>query len=234
MLPPGLYNNLIITTREPMKRKKLITRAATFVQKALKDAETGHDWHHVERVMTNARKIMKKEKCNKKIVRLGVLFHDIADPKFHEGNDKKGPALTKAFLKEMGEPPGVIDQVVAIIRNVSWKGGLEKVEDPSIEFQIVQDADRLDAMGAIGIARAFNYGGYTGRKIFDPGIKIKEYKSETEYRESPAPTINHFYEKLLNLKDRMNTKKGKKMAKKRHQFMVDYLDQFNKEMKGKA
>ena len=178
--------------------KKLILKATTsFVKNSLENAEGGHDWNHIERVLNNARLILKKEKANKLVVKLGILLHDIADPKFNDGDENKGPNMAKEFLKETELGESEIEQVEDIIRNISYKGGINKNKKNSKEVMIAQDADRLDAIGAIGIARAFNYGGYKGLRMFVPGEKPRKYKTPEEYRNSESSTINHFYEKLL-------------------------------------
>ena len=200
----------------------------------LRDAEGGHDWSHVKRVMDLARKILKKEEADKHIVMLGILLHDIADPKFNNGDETKGVKIAKAFLEETQIDIETANQVMEVVRGLSYKGGFNEMKIKSRELMVAQDADMLDAMGAIGIARAFNYGGYAGRKMFDPEIKPREYNNIEEYRNSDSPTINHFYEKLLKLKDRMNTKTGKKLAKKRHEFMVQFLEEFNREIEGES
>lgn len=204
---------------------ELITQTNRFVQQQLAKAEGGHDWHHIQRVVTNASYIVSKEKCDQTIVTLGALLHDIADSKFHNGDEEVGPDTAQKFLESIHAPAAVIYSVVQIIRNVSYKGGVP-ANFHSIELDIVQDADRLDAMGAIGIARAFNYGGFKNRSIFDPNIPPVVYKDKEAYKKSTAPTINHFYEKLLKLKGLMNTSTGKTLAEQRHQFMLTYLHQF--------
>jgi uncharacterized protein len=215
-----------------MKKKELRARAEKFARNMLRDAEGGHDWHHVERVMENARKILKKEKADKHVVLLGILLHDIADPKFSEGDETKSVKIATAFLEETEVKAEISEKVIEVVSGISYKGGFNEQKEKSPELKVAQDADRLEAMGAIGIARAFNYGGFTGRKIFDPDIKPREYKNVKEYLESDSTTINHFYEKLLKLKERMNTQTGKRLAKKRHEFLVEYLEQFEKESKG--
>jgi uncharacterized protein len=217
-----------------MKKKVLIKKASRFVSKSLENAEGGHDWLHVKRVLKNARKIMKKKKTNNTVLYLGLIFHDLADPKFNNGDPEKGIKLTKAFFEETGVKEKTSSKVLNIIRNISYNGGFRQTKKSSAELKIAQDADRLDAMGAIGIARAFHYGGYAGRKIYDPKIKPVKYNSEKEYRENNAPSINHFHEKLLRLKKRMNTKMAKRIARKRHKFLQDFLKQFNRELKGKS
>jgi len=217
-----------------MKKKLLRSKAEKFAKKMLQDAEGGHDWNHIKRVLDNAKMILKKEKADKHIVLLGILLHDIADPKFQGGDESKGIKIASAFLEETGVDKATRKQVLEIVKGISYKGGRNDVKEKSAELKIAQDADRLDALGAIGIARAFNYGGFSGRKIFDPDQKACEYKDVKEYRSSDSSTINHFYEKLLKLKDVMNTRTAKKMAKKRHEFMVTYLQEFYEEVNGNA
>ena len=196
------------------------------------DAEGGHDWWHILRVWNNAIAIAKGEKVNGFVVELGALLHDIADSKFHHGDEEIGPQLTREFLQSLGLTEELTLQVENIVRYISFKGGNERQGFHSPELAVVQDADRLDAMGAIGIARAFAYGGYKDRALYDPSIKPNLNMSKEEYKKNQAPTINHFYEKLLLLKDRMNTETGRRIALERHDFMLKYLDQFYNEWEG--
>lgn len=197
------------------------------MQQQLKDAEGGHDWWHIQRVHHNALRILESESgANKTVVELGALLHDIADAKFHDGDEDKGPEMARNFLLTQEVDSNIINQTEYIIRNISFKGGIIETREKPIELKIVQDADRLDALGAIGIARAFNYGGYKNREMYNPQIKPQHYTSASEYHKSEAPTINHFYEKLLLLKDRMNTETGKSLAAARHRFLETYLEQF--------
>ena len=212
----------------------LINNTISFVKEKLKDAEGGHDWFHIERVLKNSRLIAQGEEANLQIVELGALLHDIADSKFHNGDESVGPKVAGDFLRSQQVCDQVIDHVIGIIENISFKGGNVSREFSSKELDIVQDADRLDALGAIGIARTFNYGGYKGRPLYNPEIEPKLKMSKEEYKASKAPTINHFYEKLLLLKDRMNTQTGRRIAADRHAFMVKYLEQFYNEWEGKA
>lgn len=198
-----------------------------FVKKRLQNAEAGHDWFHTLRVFNNAKVIAENEEnCNLEIVKLGALLHDIADSKFYNGDESVGPKIAKEFLEQEGASKETVEHVVAIIENISFKGGNFDKNFDSIELQIVQDADRLDALGAIGIARTFNYGGFKNRSIYNPNVAPKLNMSKEEYKKSEAPTINHFYEKLLLLKDKMNTETGKKLAERRHKFMEQFLAQF--------
>ena len=210
---------------------QLIEKTIGFVKTTLSGAEGGHDWWHIHRVLENTRLIAGKEHASLFICEMGALLHDIADPKFHNGDEKKGNYLAKGFLKQNSVPENQINAILNIIDNISFSKGTDIV-DKSIELQVVQDADRLDAIGAIGIARAFNYGGFKNRIMYDPSIPPKKYRSSNEYRNSNSPTINHFHEKLLLLKDLMNTKTGMEMAAKRHDFMLMYLQQFHKEWDG--
>ena len=210
----------------------LIATTIEFVKKELENAEGGHDWFHIERVYKNAVLISKTENCNATIVTLGALLHDIADSKFHNGDETIGPRKAKSFLESQQVSQKIIVHVIAIIENISFKGGNFEKQFTSIELDIVQDADRLDAIGAIGIARTFNYGGFKNRTIYNPEIVPNLAMSKLEYKNSESPTINHFYEKLLLLKDKMNTESGKKLAQKRHDFMQVYLNQFYDEWNG--
>jgi len=210
-----------------------IDNTILFVKKQLENTEGGHDWFHIERVYKNAILIAKSEQnCNLEVVKLGALLHDIADSKFHNGNETIGPKVARAFLENENIAEKTINHVVQIIENISFKGGNFENKFSSKELEIVQDADRLDAIGAIGIARTFNYGGFKNRTIYNPNIAPNLNMSIKEYKNSNAPTINHFYEKLLLLKDKMNTQSGKKIAVERHQFMETFLSQFYAEWEG--
>ena len=211
----------------------LISKTTAFVKEQLQHAEGGHDWFHTHRVLKNAQLIAKTESVDMLVVSLGALLHDIADSKFHGGDETVGPKIAREFLFKHDVDSAIIEHVIKIIENISFKGGNESQTFSSPELDVIQDADRLDALGAIGIARCFNYGGFKNRKLFDPSIKPKMDMSKEAYKSSTAPTINHFYEKLLLLKDRMNTKTGRRIAEKRHQFMTLYLDQFYAEWDGK-
>lgn len=213
-------------------KNNIIENTISFVKDTLKEAEGGHDWFHIQRVYNNTLLIAKTETCDLLTVSLAALLHDIADAKFNHGDETVGPQLAKTFLKTQNIDVAVLEHVVKIIENVSFKGGKEKQVFTSKELDVVQDADRLDAIGAIGVARAFNYGGYKNRGMYDPAIKPNLNMTKEEYKNSTAPTINHFYEKLLLLKDRMNTLTGTKLAEQRHQFMELYLEQFYKEWNG--
>ena len=215
-----------------MNNSSTIAHTITFVKKELENAEGGHDWFHIERVYKNAILISKTEKVDSFIVSLGALLHDIADSKFYNGDEAIGPKKASDFLNYKKVPEDVIAHVIKIIENISFKGGNKKQQFFSNELAVVQDADRLDALGAIGIARCFNYGGYKNRKLYDPEVKPNLNMSPEVYKASNSPTINHFYEKLLLLKDKMNTKTGKKIAQKRHEYMEGFLEQFYGEWEG--
>lgn len=218
-----------------MEETQLIQETINFVKKELQDAEGGHDWFHIERVFNTSKLLLKYEEGNATVVKLAALLHDIADPKFHGGDESIGPQTAKNFLESQSVDRQTIDHVVNIIKHMSFKNSLEKgTSFTSKELQIVQDADRLDAIGAIGIARAFNYGGFKNRELHNPDVPPNLNMSKEEYKKSKAPTINHFYEKLLLLKDKMNTTTGKKLAEERHQFMLNYLDQFYREWNGES
>ena len=218
-----------------MKEAEIIEKTTEFVKKTLADAEGGHDWFHIERVLHNAQLIAKGEKVDDFIVALGALLHDIADAKFHKGDETIGPKKASEFLLSLNIDSTVIEHVVKIIENISFKNSLstDKNRFTSKELEVIQDADRLDAIGAIGIARAFNYGGFKNRALYDPDIKPNLNMTKEEYKKSSAPTINHFYEKLLLLKEKMNTKTGQRIAAERHKFMETYLQQFYDEWNGK-
>ena len=217
-----------------MNQQTIIQQTTEFVKTALANAEGGHDWWHIYRVWQLSQHIAASEKADVLVVELGALLHDIADSKFNDVDEEIGPRKARQFLKSLEVDEKVITHVENIISNISFKGGKEAQQFKSLELDIVQDADRLDAMGAIGIARTFNYGGFKNREMYNPNIAPDLNMTKEEYKHSTAPTLNHFYEKLLLLKDRMNTNTGKLMAEQRHQFMVSYLEQFYKEWNGEV
>ena len=192
--------------------KYIVEETEKFVKKVLYKAEGGHDWWHIHRVRNLSLKIAKGEGADEFVVELAALLHDIADPKFHDGNEEIGPEMAKSFLKSINVENYIIDHIENIIRNISFKNSFDEINFNSKELEIVQDADRIDAIGAIGIARTFNYGGHIGTEIYNPDIKPVKFKNKEEYKKTKAPTINHFYEKLLLLKDKMNTKTALKIA----------------------
>jgi len=215
-----------------MKNPQLINNTIAFVKQQLLHAEGGHDWFHIERVLKNSENIAKGENCNLEVVQLGALLHDIADSKFHDGDETVGPKVAREFLESENVGEETIEHVIHIIENISYKGGNFERKFSSKELDVVQDADRLDALGAIGIARAFNYGGFKNRALYNPGIAPKMQISKEEYKKNDSPTLNHFYEKLLLLKDLMNTETGKQIAGERHRYMENFLVQFYAEWEG--
>lgn len=216
-----------------MTEEEIILATIEFVKEKLANAEGGHDWWHIERVYNNALSIAKSEKADLLTVSLAALLHDIADSKFNDGNEEIGPEIAIKFLQSIQVDQEIITHVENIIRNISFKGGNFTKTFTSTELAVVQDADRLDAIGAIGIARAFNYGGFKNREIYNPNIAPDLQMTKEVYKNSAAPTINHFYEKLLLLKNKMNTPAGRSMAEERHLFMETFLQQFYQEWAGK-
>jgi uncharacterized protein len=229
-------NILIIAAMEKYefteRQQHVLRQAEAFVKEQLAGAEGGHDWWHVVRVRNTARTLAQQEAVDAYVTELAALLHDVADAKFYDGDEEKGPQIADVFLTTQQMAPEVREHVLNIIRHMSFKNSLEKQSFWSAEMAVVQDADQLDAMGAIGIARAFNYGGYKNRPLYDPAVKPRHQMTKEEYKSSEAPTINHFYEKLLLLKDRMNTAAGRAMAEHRHDFMVRFLEHFYKEWEG--
>lgn len=213
--------------------KQLLENTINFVKLKLKNAEAGHDWFHIERVWKLSKIISEKEGGELEIIELGALLHDIADPKFHNGDETLALKISREFLESQNLEDKKIEKVLFIIKHISFKNRSEKsefsTENPLKELQIVQDADRLDAIGAIGIARTFNFGGFKNNLMYDPEILPKLNMSKEEYKKSDGTTINHFYEKLLLLKDLMNTEAAKKIASKRHDFMENFLQEFLQE-----
>lgn len=215
-----------------MDREQLVQTTANYVRETLQGAEAGHDWWHINRVWNNAKLIGQTEHVDMLVVELAALLHDIADAKFHGGDEEIGPRTAGNFLKTLNLDDAFITHVQQIIRHMSFKAGFGEQVFTSKEMEVVQDADRLDAIGAIGIARAFTYGGYKNREMYNPDILPNLNMSKEEYKNTSAPTINHFYEKLLLLTDKMNTATGKQIAQQRHDFMLQYLEQFYGEWNG--
>ena len=215
-------------------QRVVIKKTKIFVKETLKNAESGHDWWHIYRVWKNAKGILKTEKADSFIVQLAALLHDIADSKFHNNDLEIGPRVASEFLKELQVDAPVVDQVAKIIRSGSFKGAGTDDSMTTIEGKIVQDADRLDALGAIGVARAFSYDGKKDREMYNPDQPPVMHKTFEQYSKNKGHTINHFYEKLLLLKDRMNTTAGKTIAEKRHEYMEEFLNQFYREWNGEV
>lgn len=212
-----------------MDKKAIIQETVNFVKNALKDAEGWHDWYHIYRVHKTAKHIAKDENVDMFVVELWALLHDIADYKFHNWDEKVGPKKARNFLSSLNVEEEIIAHIENIILNISFKWGNYTQKFKSPELDVIQDADRLDALGAIWVARTFNYGWYKWRHIHNPDIQARLNMTKEEYKKNTSPTINHFYEKLLKLEKIMNTKTGKAMAKHRHEFMEIFLDEFYKE-----
>ena len=216
-----------------MNKEQIILNTIDFVKETLEGAEGGHDWFHIERVYKNALLISENEKVDRFTVQLGALLHDIADAKFYNGDESIGPKKAREFLKKQYVDEDIIIHIENIILFISYKSSLDTSKKfTSPELDVIQDADRLDAIGAIGIARCFNYGGFKNRSLYDPAIEPNLEMTKEQYKKSTAPTINHFYEKLLLLKDKMNTKTGQLLAKQRHRYMEGFLQQFYEEWNG--
>ncbi|MGD0510515.1 MAG: HD domain-containing protein [Candidatus Micrarchaeaceae archaeon] len=215
-------------------KSEVIGRTIDYVKSELQGESSGHDWWHILRVRNNAMKIASGEKeANLFVVELAALLHDIADWKFHGGDTKASSRAAEEWLKKQNVDAATITEICKAIDEVSFKGAGVKTVPSTLEGKIVQDADRLDAMGAIGIARAFAYGGKVGREMYNPEVKPQQNQTFEAYKNDKGNTINHFYEKLLLLKDLMNTETGRKLAEGRHKFMEEYLQRFYKEWNGK-
>ena len=215
-----------------MDKQKIIENTVAFIKQKLTGEGSGHDWWHILRVWGNAKNIGSHEKADMFIIELSAILHDIADWKFHDGDENIGPKMAADWLKKQGVEEIIISRIKTIIKEISFKGSEVESTITSIEAKIVQDADRLDAIGAIGIARAFAYGGFKMRELYNPEISPELHSSFESYQKNSSPTINHFYEKLLLLTDRMNTVTAKKIAQNRHGFMELYLKQFFNEWNG--
>jgi uncharacterized protein len=205
---------------------ELVYRVAEHIKAKVALESSGHDWHHINRVWKLARQIGASEAANQEVVELGALVHDIADWKFHDGDDSVGPREAERLLIEEGASEDVIQKVVDIVATISFKGAGVTTAMSTLEGKCVQDADRLDAIGAIGIARCFAYGGHAGRLMYDPNEPPVMHATAEEYKASKGHSLNHFYEKLFLLKDRMNTPTGLALAEERHQFMEEYVRRF--------
>lgn len=218
LLPPTLEISI--------SHQHIINQTVAYVKRVLNHDKTGHDWWHIHRVWQTALYIANEEQADLFIVQLAALLHDIADWKFHNGDDKASAKIAQKWLENIGLEESIISHVYDIINEVTFKGAGVKNQIKTLEGKIVQDADRLDALGAIGIARAFTYGGYKGLPMHNPTLEPKLHSSFEEYKKHKGSTVNHFYEKLLLLKDLMNTNTGRKLAETRHQFMENFLNQF--------
>lgn len=212
-----------------MNQEEIIQITAAYIKEKFSGESSGHDWWHIYRVWQNALHLAKSEKADLFVVQLGALLHDIADWKFSDGDEKAGARVAAEYLQKLSVPQFIVEKVCEVINEVSFKGAGVTTATSNLESAIVQDADRLDAIGAIGIARAFAYGGYKGREIYNPEIPAAPHHNFDAYKNNSSPSVNHFYEKLLLLQDRMQTKTGKKLAAERHRFMEQYLVQFYQE-----
>ena len=224
---------MVICYTFAMDNQTIINKTIDFVKETLADAEGGHDWWHIYRVWKNAQHISKEEgSVDILVVELGALLHDIADSKFHDGDEEIGPKTARDFLNSLELSEDVVSHVENIVRHVSYSKSIEGKTWTSPELSVVQDADKLDALGAIGIARVFNYGGHKGRPLYDPNVQPIQINTKEDYKQTGQTSINHFPEKLLLLKDKMNTKTGREIAQGRHEFMEQYLKQFHAEWEG--
>jgi len=215
-----------------MNQSHIIQKTAEYIKQEFSEDSSGHDWWHIYRVWKNAITICEHEKADPFIVELAALLHDLDDWKFNDTGDET-PLRAKAWLDSCGVEIPIADEVCEIIKHISYKGAGVENKMKSLEGFIVQDADRLDAIGAIGIGRAFAYGGYKNRPMYDPESAPQMHATFEQYKNSKSATINHFYEKLLLLKDMMNTPTAQKIAEQRHEVMLGFLDQFMKEWEGR-
>lgn len=214
-------------------QKNIVAATEAFVQEQLRGAEGGHDWFHVRRVYLLSQKLAHEEGADCFVVTLAALLHDVADAKFHQGDESIGPRIAEEFLQKIGVEERVIQKVVFVIRYISFKGGHNPAPYRTAELDVVQDADRLDALGAVGIARCFNYGGFKNRPLYDPDVPPNLKMDKETYKKGDSPSLNHFYEKLLLLKDQMQTRSGRALAVERHQFLELFLSRFLDEWEGK-
>lgn len=217
---------------QTLSRAQVLARTQAHVRQEMSGEGTGHDWWHVHRVRQTALRLAREEGADPYVVELAALLHDLADHKFHGGDETAGPRVARAWLESLGAEEDVIAHVAAIIAGVSYKGAGVATPMETPEGRVVQDADRLDAIGAIGIARTFAYGGSRGRPLHDPDAAPEAHGSFAAYKASTGPTINHFHEKLLLLRDRMNTDAARRMAEGRHRFMERFLERFHAEWEG--
>jgi uncharacterized protein len=216
-----------------MDNGTIIKKTAEYVKQKFENFEGSHDWWHIYRVWQTAKHIAKEEKVDMFIVELAALLHDIADFKYHDADENLGAKTAREWLESLDVDKTIVDHVCSIVKHISFKGALIENMISTKEGNVVQDADRLDSLGAIGIARAFAYGGSKDRPLYTPGEKHKLHNNVEDYVKNGASTIAHFYEKMLLLRDRMNTEAGRRLAKKRHVFMEDFLERFYQEWDGK-
>jgi uncharacterized protein len=224
-----------MSTRETeIRRDEILERTEAFIREQLSGDSSGHDWWHIARVRAAAINIGREEHADLYIVELAALLHDVADWKFHGGDEEAGPKAARAWLKSIGADSESIDHVCEIIATISFKGANVATPMRTLEGRVVQDADRLDAIGAVGIARTFAYGGHAGQPMHDPTLPAEAHASFADYKSKRTTTINHFYEKLLLLKERMNTATGRRLAEARHAYMETFLRQFDNEWNGRS
>jgi len=212
-----------------MNPEELVARTAAYIKEKFTGEGSGHDWWHIYRVWQNALYLARHEPADLLLVQLGALLHDVADWKFHDGDEKAGEVAARNWLESLNASDDIIAGVCQIIKEVTFKGAGVATHATSIEAKVVQDADRLDAIGAIGIARAFAYGGFKHREMYNPEEPPVQHENFAAYQKNTSHTINHFYEKLLLLRDRMQTPTGRKLAEERHDYMQNFLDQFYRE-----
>lgn len=213
-------------TTDLVAQSALIERVAAQIRRRFVGESSGHDWYHIQRVWKLTQQIAAREGANLEIAELGALVHDIADWKFCAGDETVGPREARRLLSDEGVPGDVIEAVTDIVATISFKGAGVTTAMKTLEGQCVQDADRLDAMGAIGIARCFAYGGHAGRAMYDPDVHPTMHATAEAYKSAKGTSLNHFHEKLFLLKDRMNTASGRAMAEERHRYMKEFVDRF--------
>lgn len=213
-------------TKTELLQPALIARVAAQIRRRFVGESSGHDWYHIQRVWKLTQQIAAREGANLEIAELGALVHDIADWKFCAGDETVGPREARRLLSDEGVPGNVIEAVANIVATISFKGAGVTTAMKTLEGQCVQDADRLDAMGAIGIARCFAYGGHAGRAMYDPDVHPTMHATAEAYKSAKGTSLNHFHEKLFLLKDRMNTASGRAMAEERHRYMMEFVDRF--------
>ena len=210
-----------------------ISHTADFIRKEFSKEGSGHDWWHIYRVWQNARKILSYEHADAEVVQLAVLLHELPDEKLFEGGKEQGIRRSREWLNALDVPEEKVNQIEEILRRCSFRDSIDDTAEPSQELAIVRDADRLDALGAIGIARCFTFNGYKGNMTYDPDNPPNTELNKEEYQKDNSPAINHFYEKLFRLKDLMHTEQGRAMAEHRHQYMEQFIDEFFQEWEGR-
>lgn len=228
-LPPSAPKS---STASP-SRPSIVAKTEAYLRETLAGDGTGHDAWHVLRVRRLALHLARHEGADPYVVELAALLHDIADWKFHDGDEEVGPRRAIEWLAALGVEPEVVEEVGAIVRDLSFKGAGVEARPLSLEGKVVQDADRLDAIGAIGIGRTFAYGGHKGRPLYDPAVPPEAHASAERYKANRSPTLNHFHEKLLLLKDRLNTATARALAERRHRYLEEFVERFLEEWEGR-